>query len=302
MRYISSEMVRLPREVLPLYLDIFVRSLIVLIFVSGSVVISFFSTRFIAYLIPHPLISSAFLWTGTLVFSALTLMGVAYFYVYHGFGAQADIIRKNPNMGKKVVLTFDDGPSRDFTPQILKILAEKKVKATFFMVGAQVEKYPEVAQQVVDDGHEVGNHTYGHITVPHAPPTQLASQIMRTNLSILQHTGRYPQYLRPPRGLYDMRMRRIAMLMGQEVVLWSLSSQDWYPRVNGETVAKRVIDRASSGDIILFHDSGSLLGREGSNRRPTVEALPTIIDGLQDKGFEIISMEEFISFARENSA
>jgi peptidoglycan-N-acetylglucosamine deacetylase len=284
------------------YLDIFVRSLIVLIFVSGSVVISFFSTRVIAYLIPYPLISGVFLWTGTLVFSALMLMGVAYFYVYHGFGAQADIIRKKPAIGKKVVLTFDDGPSRNYTPQILKILAEKKVRATFFMVGAQVEKYPEIAQQIVDEGHEVGNHTYGHITVPHAPPTQLASQIMRTNLSILQHSGRYPLYLRPPRGLYDMRMRRIAMLMGQEVVLWSLSSQDWYPRATGAAVARRVIERASSGDIILFHDSGSLLGQEGSNRRPTVEALSPIIDGLRDKGFEIISLEEFISLAGQKTA
>ena len=280
-----------------MYLDIFVRGLIILIFVSGSVVISFFVTRVFAFLIPYPLISGAFLWTGTLVLSALTLMGIAYFYVYNGFGAQTDIIRKKPTVGKKVVLTFDDGPSKEYTVQILKVLAEKKVRATFFMVGSQVEKYPEIAQQVVDEGHEVGNHTYGHITVPHARPTQLASQIMRTNLAILQHTGRYPQYLRPPRGLYDMRMRRIAMLMGQEVVLWSLSSQDWYPRTNGEVVAKRVLSRTSPGDIILFHDSGSLLGHEGSNRRPTVEALAPIIDGLRDKGFEIISLEEFVAFA-----
>ena len=281
-----------------MYIDIFVRGLIVLIFVSGSVVISFFTTRVIAFLIPYPLISDVFLWTGTLILSALTLMGVAYFYVYHGFGAQADIIRKKPAIGNKVVLTFDDGPSRDYTPQILKILAEKNVRATFFLVGAQVEKYPEVARQIVDEGHEVGNHTYGHITVPHAPPTQLTSQIMRTNLAILQHTGRYPQYLRPPRGLYDMRLRRIAMLLGQELVLWSISSQDWHPRTNSVIIAKRVIERTSSGDIILFHDSGSLLRQEGSNRRPTVEALSPIIDGLREKGLEIISLEEFIALAK----
>lgn len=278
-----------------MYLDIFVRSLIVLIFVSGSVVVSFFITRVLAFLIPHPLVSDIFLWTGTIGFSALTLMGVAYFYVYHGFGAQADIFRKNPALGKKVVLTFDDGPSKDYTPEILRILREKGVQATFFLVGSQVEKYPEIARQVAEEGHGVGNHTFGHITVPHAPPTQLASQIMRTNLAILQHTGRYPQYLRPPRGLYDMRLRRIAMLMGQELVLWSLSSRDWHPRVSSEFVAKRVVERVSPGDIILFHDSGSLLGGEGSNRRPTVEALAPIIDGLTEKGFQIISMEEFIA-------
>lgn len=281
-----------------MFIDIMLRGLIVSIFVSGSVVVSFFLTRILAFLIPHTLVSNIFLWTGTIVFSALLLMGVAYFYVYHGFGTQADILRKKPEIGKKVVLTFDDGPSRNYTHEILNILRDKGVKATFFMVGSQVEKYPELASRVVEEGHEVGNHTYGHITVPHTPPPQLASQIMRTNLAILQHTGRYPQYLRPPRGFYDMRLRRIAMLLGQEVVLWSLSSQDWHPQASSKSVARRVIERVSPGDIILFHDSGSLLGGEGSTRRPTVEALAPIIDGLQEKGFEIISLEEFIALGK----
>jgi len=278
-----------------MFLEIFVRSLIVLMFVSGSVVISYFSTRTLALLVPNPIISNLFLGTGTLILSAAVILGVSYFYVYHGFGAQADIVRKNPAVGNKVVLTFDDGPSKSFTPHILKILAEKKTPATFFMVGSQVEKYPKIARQVVDEGHEVGNHTFGHITVPHSPPPQLASQIMKTNLVIFQHTGKYPPYIRPPRGLYDMRLRRLAKIMGQELILWSLSSQDWHPRAQGNSIAKRLLDQVSPGDILLFHDSGSLLKTEGSNRQPTIEALPPLIDGLREKGFEIISLEEFLS-------
>jgi len=209
--------------------------------------------------------------------SALLLMGTAYSYVYRGFGAQADVFRRKPSVGNKVALTFDDGPSIKYTAPILKILAEKNARATFFMLGKQVEKYPEIAKKIVEEGHEVGNHTYGHITVPNSSPAQLAAQIMKTNLVILQHTGSYPLYLRPPRGLYDMRVRRIAKLMGQELVLWSLSSQDWHPRATAEAITRRVVERASGGDIILFHDSGSLLGGGKASRYPTVEALGPII-------------------------
>ncbi len=278
------------------FLDLFVRGLIVLIFISGSAVVSYFITRVLAYFIPYPALSGIFLGSATVVLTAFIMLGIAYFYVYHGFGTQADIIRKNPFAGARVVLTFDDGPSEIYTPLVLKILAEKKASATFFMVGSQVEKYPEVARRVVEEGHEVGNHTHGHITVPNTPAHQLASQVMRTNLSIFQHTGRYPHYLRPPRGLYDMRLRRLAGLMGQELVLWSLSSQDWHPRAKGEVIARRLIENVSSGDIILFHDGGSILKSEGSNRFPTVEALSLLIDGIRERGFEIISLEQYLKY------
>ncbi len=274
------------------------RGLIVMIFISGSLVIGYSITRLIAYLIPYPQLSEIFLWSGAVIISAVMLMGVAYSYVYQGFGSQADITRRNPAAGNKVVLTFDDGPSGGFTPEILKILAEKKVYATFFLVGKHVEQHPEIARQIVDQGHEVGNHTYGHITVPNSPPPQLTAQIVRTNLIVLQQTGTYPLYLRPPRGLYDMRMRRIAKLLGQELVLWSLSSQDWHPRATTAGVIRRVLDRVSPGDIILFHDSGSLLNSEGSSRRPTVEALGPIIDGLREKGLDIVKLEDYLALPK----
>lgn len=278
--------------------SLFARGLIFMIFISGSLVIGYSITRLIAYLIPYPQFSEIFLWSGAVMLSAVMLMGVAYSYVYKGFGSQADITRRNPTAGNKVVLTFDDGPSEAFTPEILKILAEKKVFATFFLVGKHVEQYPEIARQIVDQGHEVGNHTYGHITVPNSPPPQLTAQIMRTNLIILQQAGTYPLYLRPPRGLYDMRMRRIAKLLGQELVLWSLSSQDWHPRATTAGVIRRVLDRVSPGDIILFHDSGSLLNSKGSSRRPTVEALGPIIDGLREKGLDVVKLEDFLALRK----
>lgn len=276
-------------------IGLLVRFLIFMIFISGSLVIGYSITRLIAYLVPYPQVSEFFLWSGAVVLSAMMLIGVAYSYVYQGFGSQADITRRKPSAGNKVVLTFDDGPSGTYTPEILKILADKEAYATFFLVGKHVEQHPEIARQIVEQGHDVGNHTYGHITVPNSPPPQLTAQIVRTNLVILQNTGVFPLYLRPPRGLYDMRMRRIANLLGQELVLWSLSSQDWHPRATTAGVIRRVLDHVSSGDIILFHDSGSLLNSEGANRRPTVEALGPIIDGLREKGLEIVKLDEFLS-------
>ncbi len=276
-------------------LGLLVRALIVIIFISGSLVVSYGLTRFIAYLIPIQQISEVFLWSGAVIMAAVMLMALAYSYVYRGYGSQADIVRRDPGIGNKVVLTFDDGPSGKYTPEILKVLAEKGVSATFFLVGKHVEQYPEIAKQIVEEGHEVGNHTYGHITVPNSAPPQLTAQIVRTNLIVLQNTGVFPPYLRPPRGLYDMRMRRIAKLLGQEMVLWSLSSQDWHPRATTAGVTRRVLDRVAPGDILLFHDSGSLINSEGSSRKPTVEALGPIIDGLREKGLEVVRLEDFMA-------
>jgi peptidoglycan-N-acetylglucosamine deacetylase len=279
-----------------LFIDLLFRGLIVMIFVSGSTVISYYLTRMLALLVSGTLIGEVFLWSGTVLISAVLLMSTVYLYVYRGFGSQADIVRQLPDPGNKVVLTFDDGPSATYTPQVLDILKEKGAKAVFFMVGIQVENNPEIAKRIVDEGHDVGNHTYGHITVPNSPPPRLAAQIMRTNLVILQHTGVYPHYVRPPRGLYDMRMRRIAGLLGQDLVLWSISSQDWHPRANAAGIVKRVVERATAGDIILFHDSGSVFGKEGASRKATVDALGPLIDGLRDKGLEIGGLENIHPF------
>ncbi len=273
-------------------IDFLLRGMIVMIFVTGSMTVSYYLTRLAALIAPGVLLTELFLWSGTVFLSAILLMGTAYLYVYRGFGVQSDIIRRMPNPGNKVAITFDDGPSELYTPQILDLLKEKGVKATFFMVGKQVEKHPALVKRIVEEGHDVGNHTFGHITVPNSPPPRLAAQIMRTNLAILQHGGIYPQFLRPPRGLYDMRMRRLAGLLGQSLVLWSLSSQDWHPRATASGIVRRVVSRAAAGDIILFHDSGSLMGKEGASRRPTVEALGPVIDGLRAKGLEVAGLEE----------
>lgn len=216
-------------------------------------------------------------------------------YVYHGFGHQPDIYRKGSPERPWVALTFDDGPSPKYTPRILELLETHDVPATFFMVGAHVEAYPEIAAAVVAAGHEVGNHTYSHINVPTASTQRLYEELVSTTILIYEKTGAYPTFIRPPRGLYDGRFGRMAALLGQKIVLWNRSSYDWQgPRISTQTIVRRIVDHVKPGDILLFHDSGALLGREGGDREATVQALEAIIQGVRAKGLEFVPLSQLL--------
>lgn len=229
-----------------------------------------------------------------LVFVVAFTIGGLMLYVYWGFGSQGDIVRKIDTTDKVVAITFDDGPSPAYTPQILDVLRDHDVRATFFLVGSHVEKYPDIVERIYLDGHDIGNHTFSHLNVPTAPATKLSSELMRTNLAIMQITGEYPQYLRPPRGMYDERFRRLSELMGMQIVLWSLSSQDWLPTMTAANIERRVLQNVRPGDILLFHDSGALIRSEGGSRQRTVNALAGVIEGLRDQGYRIVPLSTLL--------
>lgn len=238
-------------------------------------------------------------WKGLLtipavILAAVTIWGVLTFYVYHGFGHQPDIYRRGSRDSNMVAITFDDGPSREFTPAILDILKEYDVPATFFMVGSHVEKYPDIAQRIVEEGHAVGNHTYNHRNIPTLSTKELQQELMLASAAIVEVTGVYPQYVRPPRGMYDGRFRRLANLMGQEIILWTVSSRDWRFGVTPQSIIRNVTSRVKGGDIILFHDSGALVRNEGGDRRATVAALPAVIEAIRAKGLEIVALEQLL--------
>jgi peptidoglycan/xylan/chitin deacetylase (PgdA/CDA1 family) len=231
---------------------------------------------------------------GLFILSLITAMGMLLglftFYVYHGIGHQPDIYRSGNRSSNMVALTFDDGPSLEFTPAILDILKEYDVPATFFMVGAHVEKYPEIAKRIVEEGHEIGNHTYNHRNIPTLSSVDLHKELLEATAVITSVTDVYPAYVRPPRGMYDGRFRRLANLLGQEIVLWTVSTRDWRYGVTAESIVRTVKTRVRGGDIILFHDSGALIKNEGGDRRATVLALPEVIQTIRDKGLEIVPL------------
>lgn len=184
--------------------------------------------------------------------------------------------------GDKVfALTFDDGPWPVYTRQILRILKENNAKATFYMVGEVVANYPELAREVVRDGHALGNHSWNHP----ARPRDAVRQVQRTNAAIKHATGFEPTSFRPPYGIVAS-MAREAQREGQPVLIWTSDSTDW-SRPGSSRIAANVLRQASEGGVALLHDGGG-------NREQTVRALPTIIAGLKARGYKLVTVPELL--------
>lgn len=232
-----------------------------------------------------------------LVLAFLVGMGVLAAFIsyfeYHGIGCQDGILRRGPHQNI-VAITFDDGPNPNYTPQILDILKEKGVKATFFVVGLHVKKYPDIAKRIVAEGHDIGNHTYTHKDLVPATRRMVLAQAHKTEQIIKRVTGVMPKYFRPPRGIYSSAVRRL--LVDKEdyrLVLWTASSVDWR-KISADAILRRISRHTRPGSILLFHDSGALIRREGASRENTVEALPKVIDYLKAKGYEMVTVTEML--------
>ncbi|MDO8886935.1 polysaccharide deacetylase family protein [Candidatus Oleimmundimicrobium sp.] len=220
------------------------------------------------------------------------------FYEYHGFGSQKEVFRRGSN-GPFVSITFDDGPSPKSTPQILDILKEKGVKATFFVTGKHVKKYPEIARRIVDEGHDIGNHTYNHKELAVSNRKTVLRELRKTDKAIWEATGRRTRLFRPPRGVCGSAARKILVEEGYKIILWTISTLDWR-KVKPKTILWRIKVFIRDGAIILFHDSGSLFGCKVSERTNTVQALPLVIDFLKEEGYEIVTISEMFNGFEEN--
>lgn len=196
-----------------------------------------------------------------------------------------------------VALTFDDGPGSD-TERILDILAERDVRATFFMIGRHVERFPETARRVVAAGHEVGNHSYSHPIYLYRSPGETRRQLERAQDVITDTTGVTPKFARPPCGVRTPAYFRAAQRFGLRTVQWDVAGFDWKRR-SGQRIAKRVLAKARAGSIILLHDGDS----EGKqHRHETVAALPLIVDGLRLLGLGIVPLSELLTEGEEKLA
>ncbi|NLY52279.1 MAG: polysaccharide deacetylase family protein [Firmicutes bacterium] len=228
--------------------------------------------------------------------SAVVVLAAFFFfnrYVYRGFGLQPELFRVgNPEL-PFIALTFDDGPDPVYTPMILDILREKDVRATFFMIGKHVERYPDIVQRIVDEGHDIGNHTYSHRNLYGLDEKNTWHEIAKADEVISKVTGIKPHLFRPPRGMYTNASIRFAHELGYTTVLWSVSSRDW-AEISAGQLARHVLKNTQGGDILLFHDSGSFIGTYGGYRYNTVNALPRIIDELQAKGLHFVTVSQLM--------
>lgn len=202
---------------------------------------------------------------------------------------QVNIIRqvKIKSQKKVVALTFDDGPTPNITPQVLSILKENKIKATFFLIGQNLQKFPQIAQQIVADGHTLGNHTWHHWRKLMMPFT--ASHELEDTAQLMSEvTGVQTSLFRPPNGFLHNGLVDYALKRKDAVVLWSLDSQDWRgSRTSVEKLVNRVVEGVKPGGIILMHDGGG-------DRSRTVQALPKIIEQLTNSGYKFVSVSELL--------
>jgi len=229
---------------------------------------------------------------GLLVFFILVLF---FFnkYVYKGFGMQKDLIRHGPEHFKYVAITFDDGPDPLYTPEILDILKDKGVPATFFLVGKNAESYPDIAKRIAREGHSIGNHTYSHRSLIPLSAKGQEEEIKKCEAAIEKVTGVRPVLFRPPRGVYTAFARKLLKNERYTIVLWDVSAMDW-AELPPDKIVERVVKSVKPGSIILFHDSGDLVTYKGGNRTSTVEALPRVIDELKKQGYEFVTVDQMI--------
>jgi peptidoglycan/xylan/chitin deacetylase (PgdA/CDA1 family) len=234
---------------------------------------------------------------------SFVLIGLVIFFVWFSlFFDEVLFVRKNTIYHvdtplKMVALTFDDGPSLEWTPKILAVLKENNVKATFFMLGKHVKAYPQIARMVVDQGSEVGNHTYNHMIIVNSGFVKLAKEIKDTEDAIKKATGVTPVLMRPPKGWVTDKDRKLINKLGYETILWSLNSKDWVT-FDDKYIVKFIMARIKPGDIILFHDSGGVFGTEGGDRQETVKAVRMLVEKLKANGFAVTTVSELLASGR----
>lgn len=189
------------------------------------------------------------------------------------------------NKIKAIALTFDDGPS-PYTLKILEILQRQKIKATFFCLGANLRTYPEIAKQVVKEGHAIGNHTWHHF-YRNVDIATAAAEIDNTAVHIYRATGAKSFLFRPPGGRLKNGLADYAKKKNYVIVMWSIDTKDFL-MPPATTLVDDLLVKARSGMVVLMHDGGG-------NRDRTVQALPEIINGLKQKGFKFVTIPELLA-------
>jgi len=181
---------------------------------------------------------------------------------------------------KKIALTFDDGPHPVYTRQMLELLKEEDIPATFFLLGQNVEEYGELVKEIADAGHLIGNHTYHHVQITTLPAEQAYEEIDKTSRLIEDLTGKGTEYVRPPFGTWNEGLESELNLIP---VMWTIDTLDWTTG-NVDWIVNQVVKNAGENDIILMHDS----------YKSTVQAVERIVPLLEAEGFEFVTVDEVI--------
>lgn len=179
---------------------------------------------------------------------------------------------------KKIALTFDDGPNPQSTKAILATLKKHHARATFFMLGSRVEQYPELADQVVQEGHEIGNHSFSHRNLTTLDKQGIEEEIRRTASAVEAAAGVSPLTVRPPYGATNASVNEV---IGAKPLLWTIDTMDWKSH-NPKAICGIVEKEAKDGSIVLMHDI----------HQTTAQSLDEIVSFLQKEGYELVTVSE----------
>lgn len=196
------------------------------------------------------------------------------------------VIKSCSAKGKKIALTFDDGPHPKNTGEILDILRDYGIKATFFVIGENVELYPELIWREISEGHELGNHTVTHTSLLKADIEKMECEVGKLSEKLEEKFSYKTSLLRPPGGAYNDAVTQYAKENGFNVILWSVDTRDWAHTPVPE-IEKNVLENTKDGAIILFHDYVNGVS-------PTPDALRAVIPSLLREGYEFVTVSELI--------
>ncbi|MEL7567781.1 MAG: polysaccharide deacetylase family protein [Dehalobacterium sp.] len=195
--------------------------------------------------------------------------------------SNAVAFRGNPQAGKKVALTFDDGPYAVWTAEYIKVLEEYQVPAAFFLVGTRVERYQEITRKIAEKGFDLGSHSYRHDKLTLVKPETLEEDFRKTVAALNMSAD--VNYFRPPYGAYNQSVLETAQRHGLKTICWNVDPRDWETD-DSDKVVDRVLSHVTDGSIILLHEG----------RKSTLEALPKIITGLKEKGYQLVGLAELM--------
>lgn len=193
-------------------------------------------------------------------------------------------VERGEDEEKVVALTFDAAWGADKTQGIMDLLTEYDAGGTFFLVGFWLDKYPDMARKIAEAGFEIGNHSANHLNMPKLNDETMRAEISSVNARIEELAGVRPTYFRAPYGDYSDRLMTAVEKEGMVGVQWSIDTLDW-KGLSAAEIAERVVPKAESGDIILFHN----------NSDHVLDALPLVLLGLKNRGFKFVGLSELVA-------